>query len=40
MVSVVVVDDNLSVLKAVEVILQTAGFEVQIARMMVMKVSS
>ncbi len=31
MVSVVVVDDNLSVLKAVEVILQTAGFEVQIA---------
>jgi two-component system sensor histidine kinase/response regulator len=31
MVSVVAIDDNLSVLKAVEVILQTAGFEVRIA---------
>jgi two-component system sensor histidine kinase/response regulator len=31
MVSVVAIDDNLSVLKAVEVILQTSGFEVRIA---------
>jgi two-component system sensor histidine kinase/response regulator len=31
MVSVVAIDDNLSVLKAVEIILQTSGFEVHIA---------